>query len=66
MRFYDTTEAKAEGLVPLTIWLRDNDNERAFLEKQKTQVMRNPKRKTMFVKKAGLIALFVDNAASRR
>jgi len=61
MKIHDLKEA--ENLMQLTIWVRDNEKERRFLQKTENQVLINKSRKTMIVKKGGLLALFVNEVS---
>jgi len=61
MKIYDLKEA--ENLMQLTIWVRDNEKERRFLQKTEKQVLINKGRKSMIVKKGGLLALFVNEVS---
>lgn len=62
MKFVDERDAKAKIFngTYLTALLRDNLENREILVKFNTQVMLNKNRQACYVRKGGMIALYVD------
>ena len=68
MKFVEHSEAMFEipkGIYLLQ-WLTDNSDHRKILVKFYDQVMMNNGRKAVFVKKAGMISLFVNKVADSK
>lgn len=65
MKFIDHVEVRSviPNGVYLTCWLADNLDNRRMLIRFRDQVMANKDRKASYVRKGGLMALFVNNVA---
>jgi len=65
MKFNTVKEAKDAKLVPLTIWLFDNKEERDILKMWYDQVTKNIGRQAMYVRadKGSCVALFVNDVS---
>ena len=69
MKFIDENDAKEQELVPLTIWLFDNEDNRQMLQMWHKQVMSSVlhQRRAAYVKccVGSRIALFVNDVTSK-